>query len=120
ETLVAGLKMSAPIATFSFPTFVIYGPGTLAALPDQLAKQRIKKPLVVTDPGLLPTRAFQGLKTVLEKGGLDWALFPDVHPNPIEGDVRKGAETFRRERCDGVVAFGGGSALDVGKAVRLL
>lgn len=112
--------MSAPIATFSFPTFVLYGPGTLAALPDQLAKQRVKKPLVVTDPGLLPTRAFQALKTVLEKGGLEWALFPDVHPNPIEGDVRKGAETFRRERCDGVVAFGGGSALDVGKAVRLL
>ncbi|MGV3773726.1 MAG: iron-containing alcohol dehydrogenase, partial [Verrucomicrobiales bacterium] len=52
--------------------------------------------------------------------GKDWFIFSSVHPNPIEQDVVNGAEVYRSNSCDGVIAFGGGSALDAGKAVRLL
>src|SRR3954467_10427534 len=115
--------MSAPISTFSFPTPTLYGPGTLGELPGRLPKIGIRKPLVVTDPGLLPTESFNLLDKALAPigaKGQGWALFAEVHPNPIEADVVEAARAYRENNCDGVIAFGGGSALDVGKAIRLL
>ena len=115
--------MSAPIATFSFPTPTLYGPGTLAEMPKHFPKIGIRKPLVVTDPGLLPTEAFNLLDKALAplgQKGKGWTLFSGVHPNPIEADVVEAARAYRENNCDGVIAFGGGSALDVGKAIRLL
>ena len=106
--------------TFSFPTTTLFGAGTLVELPKRLQSLGVSRPLVVTDPGLLPTTAFQKLKMVLDTMPGGWALFAGVHPNPGEMDVIEGAAKYRIENCDGVVAFGGGSALDVGKAVRLL
>jgi alcohol dehydrogenase class IV len=110
------------ISTFSFPTSTVFGPGTVSLLKERLCRLRIAKPLVVTDPGLLPTGAFRALADALgaAEQGRSWALFSGVHPNPVEQDVVSGAEAFRSEGCDGVIAFGGGSALDVGKAIRLL
>lgn len=111
--------MNLPTANFSFPTLTLFGAGRVRELPGQLARLQIQKPLVVTDRGLLPTRAFAALKTTLE-AGTPFEVFSDVHPNPVEADVQAGADRFRSSQCDGVIAFGGGSALDVGKAVRLL
>ena len=116
------MLMSAPIATFSFPTTTVFGPGTLSELPDRLGKLGVRRPLVVTDAGLLNTDAF-GIfaRTLGEAGqGKDWFLYSGVHPNPIESDVRESAELFRKQGCDGVIAIGGGSPLDAGKAARLL
>lgn len=109
-------------STFSFPTTSRFGPGVLAELPDQLRKLGIRRPLVVTDPGLVQTAAYGALERALgaDGKGSRWQLYSGVHPNPIEADVREPAEQFRREQCDGVIAIGGGSALDAGKAARLL
>jgi alcohol dehydrogenase class IV len=81
----------------------------------------VRRPLVVTDPGLLRTSAFGRLREALGPGreGEAWHLFSGVHPNPVEADVTQAAAMYREHRCDGVIAFGGGSPLDVGKAVRL-
>lgn len=107
---------------FSFPTPTLCGAGVLSELPAQLAAMGVKRPLVVTDPGLLPTQAFQKLRAVLGNSsqGVSWHLYSGVHPNPVEQDVRESAEACVRGGCDGVVAFGGGSALDTGKAARIL
>ncbi len=110
-------------AVFSFPTRTVFGAGSLEHLKEWLAQRPTpQRPLVVTDPGLVTTPAFQALRQVLgpEKEGADWVLFPDVHPNPIEQDVIDGAAVFLKRDCTAVIAFGGGSALDVGKAIRLL
>ncbi|MCI0540324.1 MAG: iron-containing alcohol dehydrogenase [Verrucomicrobiales bacterium] len=107
------------ISTFSFPTTTIFGPGTIGGLRDRLARVGISNPLVVTDPGLLQTSAFRSLRDALGPQ-TTWTLFGGVHPNPVEQDVLDGAEQFRNASCNGVVAFGGGSALDVGKAIRLV
>jgi len=91
-------------------------------LPQRLKNLGLANPLVVTDPGLLHTEAFSILETRLGKQERDksWHVFSQVHPNPIEQDVIKGAEAYRAGRCDSIIAFGGGSALDAGKAIRLL
>ncbi|MSU34623.1 MAG: iron-containing alcohol dehydrogenase [Pedosphaera sp.] len=110
------------LASFSFPTRTLYGIGARRELATQLPSLGIRRPLVVTDPGLLPTSAFALLVEALggEGQGRSWFLFDGVHPNPLEPDVTAGAQAYRRHGCDGVIAFGGGSALDVGKAIRLL
>src|SRR5262245_41656903 len=110
------------LSSFSFPTTTLSGTGALAELPARLAKLNIKRPLVVTDPGLLQTEAFQKLQQTLgtSRQNKDWFLYSGVHPNPIEADVHESAEAYRQGQCDAVIALGGGSALDVGKAARLL
>ncbi len=109
-------------STFSFPTLSRYGPGVLSELPAQLVRLGIQRPLVVTDGGLVQTDAFRALERVLgaDGKGSRWFLYSGVHPNPIEADVSEPAEQFRRAQCDGVIAIGGGSPLDAGKAARLL
>jgi alcohol dehydrogenase class IV len=110
------------LSTFSFPTTTIFGPGAINELPQRLRNLGLSRPLVVTDPGLLHTDAFAALEATLgkDKRNSGWFVFSQVHPNPIEQDVVKGAEAYRASNCDSVIAFGGGSALDAGKAVRLL
>ena len=110
------------IASFSFPTTTLSGTGSLAELPARLATLNIKRPLVVTDPGLIQTEAFQRLQQTLGTAGQGnaWFLYSGVHPNPVEADVHESAGAYRKGGCDAVIAFGGGSALDVGKAARLL
>jgi alcohol dehydrogenase class IV len=76
----------------------------------------------VTDKALAQTSAFELLANHLGRANLGktWELFDGVHSNPLEQDVVEAAKMFRDARCDTVVALGGGSALDVGKALRLL
>ena len=110
------------LSTFSFPTTTLFGIGAVNELPQRLKALGVKRPLVVTDPGLLHTQAFTVLQETLGPTQRDkgWFIFSSVHPNPIEQDVVRAAEAYRDAQCDGVIAFGGGSALDAGKAVRLL
>ena len=109
-------------SNFSFPTTTIFGSGCIQELPKRLKNLGLTNPLVVTDPGLLHTEAFSILQSTLGKQSRDknWRVFSQVHPNPIEQDVIKGAEAYREGNCDSIIAFGGGSALDAGKAIRLL
>lgn len=110
------------LTTFSFPTTTLFGPGAVRELPGRAGKAGIRRPLVVTDPGLLPTAAFESLAGALgsDARGRRWFVYSGVHPNPVEQDVREAAQAFLDHDCDGVIGFGGGSALDVGKAARLL
>lgn len=110
------------ITAFSFPTTTLFGAGALAELPARLQRLGLRRPLVVTDPGLLPTPAFRQLQQTLgaDGQGSRWFLYAGVHPNPVEGDVTEAAQAFREHQCDAVIALGGGSPLDAGKAARLL
>jgi 4-hydroxybutyrate dehydrogenase len=110
------------LTTFSFPTPTLFGPGALAELPARAKKLGMSRPLVVTDGGLVRTTAFQALKSCLgeSRQDKDWFTYSGVHPNPVESDVREAAALFVQHQCDGVIAIGGGSPLDAGKAARLL
>ncbi|MHA3774360.1 iron-containing alcohol dehydrogenase [Verrucomicrobiota bacterium sgz303538] len=102
------------ISTFAFPTTILQGTGALNELPARLQALGSSRPLIVTDPGLLKTAAFQLLRDAVPQA----SVYSDVHPNPIESDVLGAAEAIRAGNCDAVIGFGGGSALDVAKIAR--
>jgi len=107
---------------FSFPTPTVFGAGSVSELPQRLSRLQISRPLLVTDPGLLPTSTFERMANVLGSKHRDqtWYVYSEVHANPVEHDVHEAAAAFVQHQCDGVIALGGGSPLDVGKAARLL
>ena len=107
---------------FSFPTPTVFGAGSVSELPQRLSRLQISRPLLVTDPGLLPTSTFERMANVLGSKHRDqtWFVYSGVHANPVENDVREAAAAFVQHQCDGIIALGGGSPLDVGKAARLL
>lgn len=104
-------------ANWSYPTAVRFGPGRLKELPEACSALGMKRPLLVTDRGLggLPVTA-QALD-LLEAAGLGRALFCDVDPNPTDVNLDAGIAAYRAGGHDGVIAFGGGSGLDLGKLV---
>jgi 4-hydroxybutyrate dehydrogenase len=114
--------MGGHLASFSFPTAIIFGSGASAELPVRMRQMGGRRALVVTDKALAKTHAFDLLSNHLGRSNLGktWELFEGVHSNPLEQDVVDAANAFRESKCDTVIAFGGGSALDVGKALRLL
>lgn len=102
---------------FSFPTSVCVGAGAIKTLSEALETFGIRKPLIVTDPGLRQVGILGTVEAVLNGAGIKFALFTDVHPNPLEEDVLGGMAAYEKEHCDGVIGLGGGSALDVSKAI---
>jgi 4-hydroxybutyrate dehydrogenase len=108
------------VTTFSFPTRIVFGCGAVRQLPQALTETGVKKPLIVTDPGLRATPVVGAVTGVLEQAGVAYEVFDRVHGNPIEEDVVESAALYRSAGCDGAIGLGGGSALDVAKAVVVM
>ena len=107
-------------ATWGFPNRIRIGPGRVAELGAVCAEAGILRPLVVTDPGLADLPSFQEVLAALAAAGLDHCLFTGVRPNPVEANVDAAVASLREGSHDGVVAVGGGSALDVGKMAAFM
>lgn len=107
-------------ADWSYPTAIRFGPGRIAELADACATAGITRPLIVTDPGLLGLAPLDAAISALANAGVDHTVFADLRPNPVGADVDAGIDAFRSGGHDGVVALGGGSALDVGKVVAFM
>jgi len=105
---------------WGFPTNIRFGVGRIAELPAACREAGIERPLVVTDKGLAPLPMIEDAVTMLAQAGLGAALFSDVQGNPVEANVDAGLQAYRDGAHDGVVAFGGGSAMDVGKCIALM
>ena len=104
----------------NYPTEIHFGAGTLGKLAEHCTMLGIKKPLLVTDSQLSQFDFFKKLTTSLENNSLNHEVFDQVKPNPTGENVAQGVEHLRNYACDGVVALGGGSALDAGKAIALM
>ena len=107
-------------ANWSYPTAIRLGAGRIAELGEACQAAGIAKPLLVTDKGLADAPITQTALAAMNAAGLGEALFSEVDPNPNERNMADGVAAFRAGGHDGVVAFGGGSALDLAKMVALM
>ena len=112
--------MTAPTVNWSYPTAIKFGPGRIRELAEHCKSVGMKKPLLVTDKALAPLQITSQALGVLEAAGLGRAMFSEVDPNPNEGNMAAGIAVYKAGGHDGVVCFGGGSALDLGKMIALM
>jgi alcohol dehydrogenase len=107
-------------ANWNYPTAVRFGAGRVAELPEALKASGIKKPLFVTDAGLANLPVTLKTLELIRAAGFEVGVFSEVKPNPISANVNAGVEILRQGGYDGVIAFGGGSGLDVGKVIAFM
>jgi choline dehydrogenase len=105
------------LQTYELPTVIKHGVGALAALGQEVAALGVRRPLVVTDKGMVATGHVDRATGVLRAQGLEPAVFHGVVGNPSIHHVAQGSEAYRDHRADGLVAIGGGSSMDVAKAI---
>ncbi|MEZ5845536.1 MAG: iron-containing alcohol dehydrogenase [Geminicoccaceae bacterium] len=109
-----------PVANWSYPTAIRFGAGRIGELAEACRAAGIARPLLVTDRGLAAMEITERALAILDQAGLGRACFADVDPNPNENNLAAGIEMFIAGGHDGVVAFGGGSGLDLGKLVAFM
>jgi len=107
-------------ANWSYPTAVKFGVGRIAELAGHCMAADISRPLLVTDRALASLPITAHALDTLAAAGLGRAMFSEVDANPTEANLEAGLAVYRAGGHDGVVAFGGGSALDLGKMIALM
>lgn len=107
-------------ANWSYPTSIRFGAGRIREIADACVKAGIKRPLFVTDRGLAGMDITTRTLSLLEEAGLNRTIFADVDANPNDRNVAEGLRVYREGGFDGVVAFGGGSGLDLAKVLAFM
>ena len=107
-------------ANWNYPTAVRFGLGRASEIGAACQELGMKKPLLVTDPGLAALPMIADAVQSCKAAGLECAVFSNVKPNPIGENVEEGVSVYRAGGHDGVIAFGGGSGLDAAKAIALM
>ena len=105
---------------WGYPNIIWFGNGRINKLPNACNIFNIKKPLLVTDKDLAKTQITTKVIDINKKAKITTEIFSDLKGNPFGSHVQKGVEQFKKGNHDGIIAFGGGSSLDVGKSIALL
>jgi alcohol dehydrogenase class IV len=112
--------MSLLSVNWNYPTAVKVGAGRVRELPQWCESLGMRRPLLITDPGLAALPLIGNVLEHCRSAGLECGLFHDIKGNPTGKNVDDGVAIFKAGGHDGVIAFGGGSALDAAKAVALM
>ncbi|KKL71438.1 hypothetical protein LCGC14_2094920, partial [marine sediment metagenome] len=105
---------------WSYPTLIRFGAGRISEIAQACATAGITRPMLVTDRGLANMEITTRTMTLMRDAGLAPGIFSDVDPNPNEANVEAGLAAYRAGGHDGVIAFGGGSGLDLGKTLAFM
>ena len=105
---------------WNYPTTMWVGENRIIDIAEACKFLNILKPLMVTDKGLAETEIVKKTLSVLKNNNLNTKLYSNVVGNPTGNNVIEGVESYKKNDCDGVIAFGGGSGLDVGKAIAFM
>ena len=108
------------VGNWSYPTAIKFGAGRIQELAEACAQAGMKRPLLVTDKGLADLPITTQVLDIMEAAGLGRGLFSEVDPNPSELNLEAGVAAYKAGDHDGVIAFGGGSGLDLGKMVAFM
>lgn len=108
------------VRSYSAPTEMKHGLGAVRTLADEVKSLGVKRPLVVTDPGIVKAGLLERAMASLEAAHIDCLVFDRVAPNPPIALVDEGAALYQSEDCDGIIALGGGSSMDTAKAVGVV
>ena len=108
------------LGNWSYPTQILFGNGRVKELTSLLKSHDLKRPLFVTDKGLMNQTITKDTLNDIVSHGFEYSLFSDVDPNPNELNLKDGLRVFREGNYDSVIAFGGGSALDLGKMIAFM
>lgn len=104
---------------WNYPTEIFCGPGALALLAERCTLLGMRKPLLVTDPGMLALEPLALLQAHLQQADIPFAVFSNVASNPSLDDVAAGVAAFKTGQHDSLIALGGGSAMDAAKGISL-
>ena len=105
---------------WNYPTAIRFGPGRIQELPEACAALGMTRPLLVTDPGIAALPILEAALAANRLSGIPTGVFAEVDANPVGANVDAGVAAYRAGDHDGVIAMGGGSALDAAKAIALM
>jgi alcohol dehydrogenase class IV len=105
---------------FRETTEIIFGVDTIAELPHELTKLRIKKLMIVCDLGVEAAGIIKKATDLLDKATIEYHIFNDIESNPKDSTIKACSELCKSENCDGVLGIGGGSPIDAAKAIAML
>lgn len=108
------------IANWNYPTAVYVGAGRISELAEHCKNLNMQAPLFVTDPGLASLPMVKNILEHCREAGLTMTVFSGIKTNPTGENISQGIAAFREGKHDGVIAFGGGSAIDAGKAIAMM
>ncbi len=112
--------MNKEILNYFSPPRIEFGEDAIANLADHVKVFGDKKPLIVSDAGIQKVGILSQAVAPLEDANLSYAIYVDIEPNPTDVSISQGVEVYQKEKCDVVIAVGGGSVMDAAKAIRLL
>ncbi len=105
---------------FFIPNVSLIGAGAAKTIPQRIQYLNAKKPLIVTDKGIVATGILKQITDILDEAGMAYAVFDETIPNPTDKNVHDGVDAYNKGGCDSLISLGGGSSHDCGKGIGLV